>query len=66
MTKKEIEQEMKKYEEMNFNNNQMHEIRLGLEAGLNVTKYADPKFNDDLMEEIRWSLNPLEFKSRRK
>ena len=35
---------------------QMGQIRLGLEAGIDVSKYANPKLSDKQMEEIRWGL----------
>ena len=56
MTKKEIEQEMKKYEEVKYTESQMEEIREGLKSGINVSIYADPKFNDEQMGVIRYAL----------
>lgn len=56
MNKKEIEQEMKRYEEMDFGYWQMLEIRKGLESGVDVSKYASPKFDFWQMLEIRKGL----------
>ena len=57
--KQKVDEEMKKY--MNFSKiylsfEQMGQIRLGLEAGIDVSKYANPKLSDKQMEEIRWGL----------
>ena len=56
MNKKEIDQEMKRYENQGFDYWQMDEIRLGLEAGVDVDKYADPKFNEYQMKQIQEGL----------
>ena len=53
---KEIDQEMKKYEEQGFDDWQLYEIREGLENGLDVDKYADLKFSRNQMEQIRLGL----------
>lgn len=53
---KEIDQEVKKYENQGFNDWQMKQIYLGLEDGVDVSKYADPKFDEDQMHEIRKGL----------
>lgn len=39
-----------------FSWNQMYQIRLGLEKGLDVSKYANPKFDSYQMEQIRLGL----------
>lgn len=39
-----------------FNDNQMNQIRIGLEAGLDVSQYADHKFDYYQMEAIRLGL----------
>ena len=39
-----------------FNYGQMHEIRLGLEKGLDVSIYAKPEFDHIQMQEIRLGL----------
>lgn len=36
-----------------FDEEQMKEIKLGLEFGLDVSIYADPKFNHHQMDKIR-------------
>ncbi len=48
-----IEDLMKVYEEMGFNEKQLKEIRWGLEKGLDVSVYAKPEFDYAQMEEIR-------------
>ncbi len=40
-----IEDLMKVYEEMGFNEKQLKEIRWGLEKGLDVSVYAKPEFD---------------------
>lgn len=57
--KQKVDEEMEKY--MNFSKiylsfEQMGQIRLGLEAGIDVSKYANPKLSDNQMQEIRWGL----------
>ena len=45
------------YENMGvFNDDQMFEIREGLEDGLDVSVYADPKYDGHQMSRIRWGL----------
>lgn len=56
MTKKELEQEMKRYEEQGFDDWQLYEIRKGLEDGLDVTKYTDLELSDEEMAKIRKEL----------
>ena len=48
--------EVDKYADPKFNDNQMAQIRYGLEKGIDVTKYADPKFNWKQMLIIREGL----------
>jgi len=40
----------------NFDNEQLTQIRYGLEHGVDVTKYADPKYSWRDMRNIRLSL----------
>ena len=56
MTKKELEQEMKSYEEQGFDEWQLYEIRKGLEDGVDISKYAKREFSDEKMAEIRKEL----------
>ena len=57
--KQKIDEEMEKYinpSEIYLSFEQMEQIRLGLEAGIDVSKYANSKLSDKQMEEIRWGL----------
>ncbi len=47
---------MSLYARSEFNAEQMREIRLGLEKGLDVSVYARPEFNWEQMEQIRFGL----------
>ena len=49
-------QNIKEFEETEFDKDQIDEIRKGLENGIDVSKYADPQFNFDQMREIRLGL----------
>lgn len=49
-------QNLKEFQKMGFNNEQIREIYYGLEAGVDVSKYADPKFSWVQMFEIRTGL----------
>ena len=52
-----IDEVMKKIKESDkFDSQQMKEIRLGLEKGLDVSIYAKPKFKSSQMEQIRFGL----------
>lgn len=52
MNSKEIEWEMSKYEDTNYNSRQLEEIYQGLESGIDVSKYANLKLNHEEMAEI--------------
>ncbi len=39
-----------------FDDNQIKQIRIGLENNLDVSKYADPKYDADQMKQIRFGL----------
>ena len=57
--KEKVDKEMEKYinsSEIYFSFEQIGQIRLGLESGIDVSKYANPKLTDRRMEEIRWGL----------
>ena len=56
MNKKEIDEEMKRYEKMGFDIWQMLKIQQGLEEGVDVSKYADPEFHWKQMKKIRKEL----------
>ena len=56
MNKKEIDQEVKRYEEKGFDDWQLYEIRKGLENGVDVTKYTNLELSDEEMAEIRKEL----------
>ena len=43
---------MKTYDE-----EQMNEIRLGIEKGIDIAAYADPRYNNRQMHEIRQKLS---------
>ena len=51
-----IKKNLKEFQEMGFGSEQMYEIFIGLESGIDVAEYADPKFNYDQMREIRHGL----------
>ena len=44
------------FDESEFDDKQMRQIRKGLESGLDISQYADLKFDGDQMEEIRKGL----------
>lgn len=52
----EIDEMMKEYKDLDFGDDQMAQIRLGLAAGVDVSVYADTKFDGDQMYEIRKKL----------
>ena len=57
--KQKVDEEMEKYinpSEIYLSFEQMEQIRLGLEAGIDVSKYANSKLSDKQMEEIRYGL----------
>ena len=57
--KQKVDEEMEKYinpSEIYLSFEQMGQIRLGLESGIDVSKYANPKLSDNQMQEIRWGL----------
>ena len=57
---------LRKYKKQNFNNDQMQQIRLGLEQNLDVNKYANPKFNWLQMSQIRNELKSTKTKTKTK
>lgn len=57
--KQKVDEEMEKYmnpSKIYLSFEQMGQIRLGLEAGIDVSKYTNPKLSDKQMEQIRWGL----------
>lgn len=49
-------QNIKEFEETEFDKYQIDEIKKGIKNSIDVSKYADPKFNDEQMEQIRLGL----------
>ena len=49
-------QNIKEFEETEFDKDQIDEIKKGIKNNIDVTKYADPQFNFDQMQEIRLGL----------
>lgn len=56
MNKKEIDQEIKRYEEQGFDDWQIYEIRKGLETDIDVSVYANLNLTDDEMQQKREAL----------
>lgn len=56
MNRKEIYQEVKRYEEQGFDDWQIYEIRKGLEADIDVSVYANLNLTDDEMQQKREAL----------
>lgn len=60
---REVDKELFKYINQGFNKQKIEQIRLGLEAGIDVSKYANPKFHWSEMEEIK---KQIEEKSKKR
>ena len=48
--------DINKYADLNFNENETNIIREGLEEGIDILKYANPMFNENTLEEISYDL----------
>lgn len=53
---REVDKELFKYINQGFNKQKIEQIRLGLEAGIDVLKYADPKYSWFEMQVLRKTL----------
>ena len=53
---REVDEELFKYINQGFNEQEIEQIRLGLEAGIDVLKYADPKYSWFEMQVLRKTL----------
>lgn len=50
---REVDKELFKYINQGFNKQKIEQIRLGLEAGIDVLKYANPKYSWFEMQVLR-------------